>query len=74
MVGTKKVPLRFISARRLVVEERAVLDRVDAGADGALGALGAVGVRGHLSLSGVGLVDQRVELRLGELRANPRRR
>ena len=44
-------------AQRLVVEERAVLDRVDAGADRDLGAFGAVGVGRGLLAQPVRLVD-----------------
>ena len=42
---------------RLVVHERAVLDRAHAGADGALDALGAVRVRGDVGAVQRGLLD-----------------
>ena len=50
-----------------VVEERAVFDRVNAGADGAFGTFGAVGVSGGFLTHAVGLVDQGVHFFLREL-------
>ena len=52
----------------LVIEERAVLNRVDAGANRDLRPFGAVCVRGGAPAEPMRLVDQRVHLRLRELR------
>ena len=59
---------RLHQVQRLVVEKRAVFDRVDAGADRTLRAFSAVGVRGGLLSQGVRFVDDGVQFVLGELR------
>ena len=51
-----------------VVQEGAVLDGIDAGADRPFGARCPVGMGGRLAAQRVGFVHQRVEFGLGELR------
>src|SRR5215475_12520947 len=50
-----------------VIEEAAVLDGVDSGANGTLGGFGAVSVRGRFAAQSMSLVDDRVQFLLREL-------
>jgi hypothetical protein len=59
--------LRLHHPERLLVEERAVLDRVDPGADRGLRALEPVRMRRRLLAQAMGLVDDRVHLGLRDL-------
>ena len=51
------------------VQEAAMLDGIDAGADGALGGFGTVGMSSRLAPQSVSFVDNRVEFLLSELRS-----
>ena len=56
----------------LVVDQAAVLDRIDPGDHGVLDPLGPVCVRGHLAAGGVGLLDGRTQFLDRELRCSGR--
>ena len=58
----------FEEGDRFVIHQRAVLDGMDSGADGALDALGAMGVRGDVEVVILRCFDDRANFFFGELR------